>query len=285
MRGDPPLIGARASAKTRLSAIRPFTASEEPSLRRGLRTNRTVASDRYNRPTRTPSPRRYRLPTFKCDRRAALFSLPRHRRRRRGSACALSRSRRKSLLGCDCRSPRPSMRRNSSRSFAPGRSSTFPGPDGRIEGLDADLLRLYAAERKLPLRFVAIDNTADVLAALGGRRRAPRLRADCCAADAGADRRPRPSFPRRGHREAPPHRAQSTGPSATTCRAGADLQHRGLQARELGRSRRRDRRLRGSSGRRARDRSAARGASGGALAAGSRTLRRSNSSRRWRRER
>ena len=50
----------------------------------------------------------------------------------------------------------------------PGPVVYFPGPDGRIEGLDADLLRLYAAERKLPLRFVAMSTTADVLAALGG---------------------------------------------------------------------------------------------------------------------
>ncbi len=49
----------------------------------------------------------------------------------------------------------------------PGPVVYFPGPDGSIQGLDADLLRLYAAERKLPLRFVAIDNVADLLAALG----------------------------------------------------------------------------------------------------------------------
>ena len=49
----------------------------------------------------------------------------------------------------------------------PGPVVYFPGADGRIEGLDADLLRLYAAERKLPLRFVAIDNAAELLAALG----------------------------------------------------------------------------------------------------------------------
>src|SRR4029453_13957767 len=38
--------------------------------------------------------------------------------------------------------------------------------DGRIEGLDADLLRLYAAERKLVLRFVAIATAAELEAAL-----------------------------------------------------------------------------------------------------------------------
>ncbi len=49
----------------------------------------------------------------------------------------------------------------------PGPVVYFPGADGRIEGLDADLLRLYAAERNLLLRFVAIDNAAELLAALG----------------------------------------------------------------------------------------------------------------------
>ncbi|MEO8676468.1 MAG: membrane-bound lytic murein transglycosylase MltF [Casimicrobiaceae bacterium] len=43
----------------------------------------------------------------------------------------------------------------------------FPGRDGRSEGLDADLLRLYAAEKKLPVRFVAIDDVAQLKTALG----------------------------------------------------------------------------------------------------------------------
>jgi membrane-bound lytic murein transglycosylase F len=48
----------------------------------------------------------------------------------------------------------------------PGPVVYFPGVDGRIEGLDADLLRLYAAERKLALRFVAIATAAELEAAL-----------------------------------------------------------------------------------------------------------------------
>jgi membrane-bound lytic murein transglycosylase F len=49
----------------------------------------------------------------------------------------------------------------------PGPVVYFPGPDGKIEGLDADLLRLYAGEKKLPIRFVAMDTATDLLAALG----------------------------------------------------------------------------------------------------------------------
>ena len=48
----------------------------------------------------------------------------------------------------------------------PGPVVYFPGVDGNIQGLDADLLRLYAAERKLALRFVAVATAADLEAAL-----------------------------------------------------------------------------------------------------------------------
>ena len=36
----------------------------------------------------------------------------------------------------------------------------FPGPAGKVEGLDADLLRLYASEKKLALRFIPVDDVA-----------------------------------------------------------------------------------------------------------------------------
>ena len=42
----------------------------------------------------------------------------------------------------------------------------FPGPAGKIEGLDVDLLRLYAAEKKLVVRFIPVDDVAKLLAAL-----------------------------------------------------------------------------------------------------------------------
>jgi len=48
----------------------------------------------------------------------------------------------------------------------PGPVVYFPGLEGRFEGLDADLLRLYAAEKKLPVRFIAIDDVAQLKAAL-----------------------------------------------------------------------------------------------------------------------
>ena len=48
----------------------------------------------------------------------------------------------------------------------PGPVVYFPGIDGNIEGLDADLARLYAAQQKLTLRFVAIDTAAELLTAL-----------------------------------------------------------------------------------------------------------------------
>ena len=49
----------------------------------------------------------------------------------------------------------------------PGPAVYFPGPDGRFDGLDAELLRRYAAEKKLPLRFVAIDDADSLLTMLG----------------------------------------------------------------------------------------------------------------------
>ena len=43
----------------------------------------------------------------------------------------------------------------------------LPGQEGHSEGLDVDLLRLFAAEKKLPVRFVAIADVAQLTAALG----------------------------------------------------------------------------------------------------------------------
>ncbi len=89
----------------------------------------------------------------------------------------------------------------------PGPVVYFPGPDGQIEGLDADLLRLYATEKKLPLRFVAVDTAANLLAALGdddghlgagGLVRPPAI----AQADSKTTNRPMPS-------------AESPGPAAS----------------------------------------------------------------------
>ncbi len=48
----------------------------------------------------------------------------------------------------------------------PGPVTYFPGPDGTNVGFDADLARRFAAERKLTLRFVTVDSTAQLIAAV-----------------------------------------------------------------------------------------------------------------------
>src|SRR5436309_2097345 len=49
----------------------------------------------------------------------------------------------------------------------PGPVVYFPGPNGTLAGLDVDLVRQFAAEKKLPLRFVLADSAAAVIAAVG----------------------------------------------------------------------------------------------------------------------
>ncbi len=46
----------------------------------------------------------------------------------------------------------------------PGPVVYFPGPDGTMVGFDADLARLYAAEKKIPVRFVPLDSVTALLA-------------------------------------------------------------------------------------------------------------------------
>ncbi len=48
----------------------------------------------------------------------------------------------------------------------PGPIVYFPGPDGSFVGFDADLVRLFAREKKIPVRFVTADSTAELFAAL-----------------------------------------------------------------------------------------------------------------------
>jgi membrane-bound lytic murein transglycosylase F len=45
----------------------------------------------------------------------------------------------------------------------PGPIVYFPGPDGTVLGFDAELLRLFAAEQKLPVRVVTASSPADVV--------------------------------------------------------------------------------------------------------------------------
>lgn len=48
----------------------------------------------------------------------------------------------------------------------PGPVVYFPGANGTLAGLDVDLAREFAAEKKLPLRFVLADSAAAVIAAV-----------------------------------------------------------------------------------------------------------------------
>lgn len=52
----------------------------------------------------------------------------------------------------------------------PGPVLYFPGPNGAMVGFDADLVRLYAAARRLPLRFVVTDSPAELLEEIGKGR-------------------------------------------------------------------------------------------------------------------
>ena len=64
-------------------------------------------------------------------------------------------------------SPAPPLKADELIVFVlPGPIVYFPGPDGAIEGFDADLVRLFAQERRMPVRFVATDSAAEVLAAI-----------------------------------------------------------------------------------------------------------------------
>lgn len=49
----------------------------------------------------------------------------------------------------------------------PGPTDYFPGPDGSMIGLDADLARMFAIEKQLQLRFVTADTPAEIFAAIG----------------------------------------------------------------------------------------------------------------------
>ena len=48
----------------------------------------------------------------------------------------------------------------------PGPVVYYPGPNGTLAGLDVDLVREFAMEKKLPLRFVLADSAAAVIAAV-----------------------------------------------------------------------------------------------------------------------
>jgi len=50
----------------------------------------------------------------------------------------------------------------------PGPAVYDPGPNGTLAGLEVDLVREFAMEKKMPLRFVLADSAAAVIAAVAG---------------------------------------------------------------------------------------------------------------------
>ncbi len=52
----------------------------------------------------------------------------------------------------------------------PGPVVYYPGPNGTLAGLDVDLAREFAMEKKIPLRFVLADSAAAVIAAVASGR-------------------------------------------------------------------------------------------------------------------
>ena len=48
----------------------------------------------------------------------------------------------------------------------PGPVVYYPGPNGTLAGLDVDLARAFATEKKIPLRFILADSAAAVIAAV-----------------------------------------------------------------------------------------------------------------------
>ena len=144
----------------------------------------------------------------------------------------------------------------------PGPAFFFTGPDGALTGFDVDLARRFAAEKNLTLRFAQADTAAQVIAAIakeeahigvGGLYRPLALGS---AAAEGSARRS--EHARGRHRRSGSAMDDPCGHR----RAGAHLQQRWLQAGELERSRRRDRRLRPRRGFRVRDPHGAHRASG-----------------------
>ena len=76
----------------------------------------------------------------------------------------------------------------------PGPVVYFPGPDGTLAGFDVDLARRFAAEKKLPLRFMLVDSTAQMMTAVARGE---------AHVGAGGLYRPQPALPTR--KPAAPH--------------------------------------------------------------------------------
>jgi len=83
----------------------------------------------------------------------------------------------------------------------PGPAFYFPGPDGTLSGIDVDLVRRFAAEKKVRLRFALADSVAQVIAAIangeahigaGGLHRPPSVAESAAAGASATTDRPTP---------------------------------------------------------------------------------------------
>jgi membrane-bound lytic murein transglycosylase F len=71
------------------------------------------------------------------------------------------------LLAAACEGPRPLPPPDKAGELVvmvrPGPGTYFPGPDGEPAGLDTELARLFAAEQKLPVRFVTPEHATHLI--------------------------------------------------------------------------------------------------------------------------
>jgi membrane-bound lytic murein transglycosylase F len=176
MRGDPPLIGARRA--------------QAADYRRSLAPQQAVALARYNPPHRH-APRLHSAFRRRPVRVLTLRRLPPFVARLALGAALLA-------AGCEGppRLPPPDKAGELVVMVRPGPGTYFPGPDGEPTGLDTELARLFAAEQKLPVRFVMpedathlIDEVAQGRAHVGagGLFRPPPVIADTPAVPVGRE--------------------------------------------------------------------------------------------------
>ena len=184
MRGDPPLIGGAKAQDMDYRRKAPLAASERGALRRDARRRRTRRLAIIGASSCTsPAPLSIRL-QVRPSRRVVLVAA--------GVAAAAaaafalftsSAPRRSSRLAPWHARAREGARRAGA---ARRRSSTFPGPTGKIEGLDADLLRLFAAEKKLRAALRRGRRRGEAPRGARRRRRSHRRRRPAATAAARA---------------------------------------------------------------------------------------------------
>ena len=165
MRGDPPLIGG-AKAQGAIIGDRGNRGKPQRLTGRPAPAARPARDARYNRPHR-------HRPAF-----SAIDSRPNVRPSRRvvlvaAGGLAAAAATLAFFLGAPVTGPpeqigTPEHAGELVALVRPGPAVYFPGPDGSVEGLDAELLRRFAIEKKLPLRFVAVHDLPSMVAALEG---------------------------------------------------------------------------------------------------------------------